>query len=238
VGATFQAYSDKKTAESAASTAINNKKATSASSNSSADAIEIPIALKADVLGSLEALEREVRKLENKQVRLKIISTTVGKITDNDVKLAAGTTGTIILGFNIAAERSASDIAAKLGVEIATFDIIYKLSEWLAEQVKTRLPKVEELKVFGTAKLLKIFGNEKDKQVVGGVVTAGRFVVGKQVKILRRENEVGRGKVLELQEQKLPTKEVEADHQFGTLIESRLPLAAGDILEVFEIVEK
>lgn len=240
VGAEFRAYPDKKAAEKAAEQAklTASKKVAQAGTQSSSEAVEIPVAIKGDVTGSVEAVEREVLKLNSQRARLKIISASVGRITDNDIKLASGQSGTMILGFNTPVDASAQDLAAKLNVEIATFEIIYKLSEWLAEEIHKRLPKVEELRTLGKVKLLKLFGSEKDKQVVGGVVTSGRMVIGKPVKILRRENEVGRGKVVELQEQKLPTREVEQDHQFGAMVESKLPLAAGDVLEVFEIVER
>lgn len=236
IGASFQTFTNKKEAEKFAENEkgglkneVKNKTSTLPET-----VVEIPLVLKADVAGSLEALTREVKKLENEQVRLKIVGASVGRISDSDIKLGAD----LILGFNTNAEKNAGELAEKLGVEIITFNIIYKLSEWLEERIKAKTPKREEVVTIGKAKLLKIFSQEKDKQVVGGVVTEGRFLLGKAVKIWRRDNEVARGKVLELQEQKLPAKEIEADHQFGALVECRLPLAVGDMLEVVDIVER
>lgn len=236
VGANFQTFANKKEAEKQAEgekagLKQKNKNTTSALAE---NAIEIPLVLKADVAGSLEALEKEVVKLGSDQVRLKILGASVGRISDNDIKLGAE----IVLGFNTNAEKSAVDLAEKLSVEIVTFNIIYKLSEWLEEKIKSKMPKREEVVTVGKAKLLKIFSQTRDKQVVGGVVIEGRLVLGKTVKVWRRDNEVARGKVLELQEQKLPAKEVGTDHQFGALVECKLPLAVGDVLEAVDIVER
>lgn len=242
VGATFQTFSDKKAAEIFATEELTNKKetrptATKPSNVTSETATEISLILKADVAGSLEAIEKEINKLGNEQTRIKIVNTGVGKIGDNDIKLAGATGNAIILGFKTNLEKSATDLVEKLKVEVATFDIIYKLSEWLAEKIKSRQPKHEEITVIGRAKLLKVFGNDKDRQVVGGVVTNGRMLLGKTVRVIRRDNEIARGKILELQQQKLPTKEVSQDHQFGSLIETKSPLTSGDILEILEITE-
>ena len=248
VGATFQTFTDKKLAEKTAELEKLAKKEKTKTEIEKADIttqtekanilLEIPVVLKADVLGSLEALRSEVLKLNSAQVKLKILSESAGKISENDVKLAGAIAGSLVLGFSTSAEKNATDLAEKLHVEIATFDIIYKLSEWLAEKIKTSLPKQEIITSLGRAKLLKIFGGEKDKQIVGGVVTEGKIASGKMVKVWRRDNEVARGKLTGLQESKIPTKEVEADHQFGALVEIRLPLAIGDVLEVIEISEQ
>ncbi|MCC6290483.1 translation initiation factor IF-2 [Candidatus Nomurabacteria bacterium] len=242
VGATFQAFSDKRAAEQFATEERANREkikpeATKPTSATPENAIEISLILKADVAGSLEALEKEINKLSNEQTRIKIVSTGVGRIGDNDIKLAGATRGAIVLGFKTSLEKNTTDLVEKLKVEVATFDIIYKLSEWLEEKIKSKQPKREEITVIGRAKLLKVFGSDKDRQVIGGVVTSGRMVLGKTVKVIRRDNEVARGKILELQQQKLPTKEVAQDHQFGSLIETKLPLASGDTLEILEITE-
>ena len=246
VGATFQTFTDKKMAEkTAGAEKLTEKTKTeiektdiTVQTEKANILLEIPVVLKADVLGSLEALRSEVLKLNSAQVKLKILSESAGKISENDVKLAGAIAGSLVLGFSTSADKNAIELAEKLHVEIATFEIIYKLSEWLAEKIKSSLPKQEITTSLGRAKLLKIFGGEKDKQIVGGVVTEGKIASGKMVKVWRRDNEVARGKLTGLQESKIPTKEVEADHQFGALVEIRLPLAIGDVLEVIEISEQ
>ena len=198
----------------------------------------MPLVLKADVSGSLEALKRELYKLAGERVGLKILAAGVGPINENDVKLAGGSPEALILGFRVKAERAALELGEKLRLPIRTFEIIYELSEWLATELERRTPRQEIEEVIGRAKMLKLFGERGGKQVIGGVVQSGLAQTGKTFKIFRRENEIGRGKIAELQEQKLPSKEVVQDHQFGALVESKPAVAAGDILEIFNLVTK
>ncbi|MEK7650343.1 MAG: translation initiation factor IF-2 [Patescibacteria group bacterium] len=246
VGASFVAYAGKVEAEKALAesvtpeknqhkTAENNQANTNQETKN--NQTEVPVILKADVLGSLEALKKEVLKLGSDLVRIKILSEGVGRINENEVKQAGSARGAIILGFNVARENSVNELAEKLGVEIATFEIIYKLSEWLAEQLKLRTPKQEVVTTLGRAKLLKIFSATRERQIVGGVVTEGQIALGKTIKILRRDNEIARGKIVELQEQKLPTKEVGADRQFGAAVEVKVALVAGDVIEAITVVQ-
>lgn len=251
VGAEFRAFDDKQAAENyLADQKISAPPPASASNSKTVPekpppaATIIPLVLKADVSGSLEAVIREVRKLDRDGSKLKIIGQDVGRINENDIKLGGAGVGVLVLGFNVAVEKSARDLAEKMKVTIATFDIIYKLSEWLTEKVKWQRPKSEMETVLGRAKLLKIFGRQaggpvrpgggRDRQIVGGIVTEGKLAAGKPIKIFRRDNEIGGGKIMELQQQKLPAKEVSASAQFGALVEVKFPLVAGDVLEAIE----
>ncbi len=125
-----------------------------------------------------------------------------------------------------------------MGIEIQTFDIIYKLSEWLSEIFKLRTPKVETEEEKGRIKVLKIFSKSKDKQIIGGRVEEGRINLGDDVKIIRREAEIGKGKVRELQQAKQKANEVESGSEFGTMIESKIEIAPGDILRPYSIVTR
>jgi translation initiation factor IF-2 len=89
--------------------------------------------------------------------------------------------------------------------------------------------------VTGSIKVLKIFGATKGKQVVGGKVISGRVGSGNNVRIIRRENEIGNGKIVELQANKIKAKEVLEGSDCGMLVETRVEMAAGDIVEVFEV---
>ncbi len=200
--------------------------------------IDIPVIIKADTVGTLEAVEQEVNKIQDARVRLKIISKGIGAISDNDVKLGSGTTNVLIIGFQVKIDRSATELAERSGATLITFDIIYKLAEWLAEEVVKLRPKITVEETTGQIKILKIFSTVKDKQIVGGQVLEGTFSRGKEVKIIRREVEIGRGKVLELEQHKVKADRVEVGTQFGTMIESKIILAPGDLVEVFERVVK
>jgi translation initiation factor IF-2 len=238
VGATFKTYTDKKEAERAVMEAKAQKAKPATANAVTVKSVEIPLLIKAAVAGSLDAVEQEINKLGTEIVGLKIIHRDVGQISENDVKLAGGSRHSIILGFNVKVDKQAADLAEKLGVKIVTDEIIYKLSEWLETEIKSRTPVQEIETSLGRAKLLKIFGENKGKQIIGGAVTEGHILDGKPFKILRREAEIGRGKITELQQQKIKVKEVPQDSQFGALVEAKITLAAGDVLEVFDLVTK
>lgn len=243
VGATFKTYATKKEAELARLKYLDSKakKSVEKSKNhtpAKTDSLIIPIVLKSDVAGTLEALEKEVRKIEHERVSIKIISSGVGTIGENDAKQASGSQNAIILGFRTKIERSALDIAERQNITIKTFDVIYELSDWLSDEMKRRTPKILGEVTVGTAKILKTFNATKNKQVVGARVTDGALELGAHVKIIRRETEIGKGKIVDLQQQKIATKRIEVGLECGMMIEAKIEIAPGDILEAFVMNEK
>lgn len=243
VGSTFRAYTNKKDAEKVQLELREAKskekvKVVVRTIPLAEDALVVPIVLKSDVAGTLEAIEKELSKIERERVVIKIIAKGVGAIGENDAKLASGSDSAIILGFHTKVERGAVDIAERFGITIKTFDIIYKLSEWLNEELDKRTPKVMGEEVVGTAKILKTFSAAKHKQVIGGKVLTGVLEVGAQVKIIRRDVEIGRGKIEGLQAQKLATKKVEEGNECGMMIDAKMEIASGDVLEAFVMNSK
>lgn len=243
VGSSFRAYTNKKDAERVqlelrAAREKNPEAKVVRTVPLAENALVVPIVLKSDVAGTLEAVEKELGKIERERVVIKIIAKGVGTIGENDAKLASGSDSAIIIGFNTKVERGAQDIAERFGITIKTFDIIYKLSEWLNEELDRRTPKMMGEETVGTAKVLKTFSATKHKQVIGGKVTTGFLEVGAQVKIMRREVEIGRGKIEGLQAQKLATKKVDEGNECGMMIEAKNEIAAGDILEAFVMNSK
>ncbi|MDP2593487.1 MAG: translation initiation factor IF-2 [bacterium] len=198
----------------------------------------IPLVVKADTSGSAEAVLFEILKLSQDKVELRVISKGIGDIGENDVKLVARDDRAVILGFNVKADTRATRMAEQLGVTINTSDIIYKLSEWLASLVDARTPKTKVTEEMGKIKVLKIFSAEKDRQIIGCRISDGEIVQGNQVKILRRENEIGQGVIKELQLQKTKVSEVKALAEFGALFESKTEAAVGDTLVPFRVVMK
>ncbi|KKW07278.1 MAG: Translation initiation factor IF-2 protein [Parcubacteria group bacterium GW2011_GWA2_49_16] len=243
IGTRFQSYASKKDAE-AAQAALREKRIKEKVAvvvrtiPLATDALVIPIILKSDVAGTLEAIEKEIGKIERERVVVKIIAKSVGTIGENDAKLAAGSAGAIILGFHTKVERGTQDIAERFGITIKTFDIIYELSAWIKEEMDRRTKKIMTEETTGTAKILKTFSAMKHKQVVGGKVLTGTLELGAQVKIMRRDVELGRGNVLELQQQKLSTKKVDEGSDCGMMIESKIEIAPGDTIETFTMIEK
>lgn len=111
------------------------------------------------------------------------------------------------------------------------------MNEWLKEVLETRTPKIKTAESLGTAKVLKIFSKVKDKQILGAKVEKGTISLGSQVKIMRRDENIGEGKVRELQQQKVATSEVDRG-EFGTMIVANVEIASGDTIESFIITEK
>lgn len=240
VGRCFQAFNDKKVLEDY----LEKQKAGILSSTcrnlveNNSNSIVIPIIIKTDVYGSLEAVMKEVNKIQSDKVIINIVQTGVGTIAETDAKIASSSPNSIILGFHVKADHSALDQAEKFGFKIMIFDIIYKLSEWLLEEVKNRTPKERVEETIGRAKILKVFAQNKVKQIVGAQVTKGKIIKGAELIILRRDVEVGRGKITDLQEQKIKTSIVEEGTQFGAEIDTKFMISANDYIDAIEVTTK
>ncbi len=197
----------------------------------------LPLVIKTDVAGVGEAVVHELNKIPGDgRLETRVILRGVGSITENDIKLVGGgKTPGIVLGFNVKVEREARELAARQGVQIATFDIIYKLAEFLAEELAKRRPRMETEVSRGAAKVLKFFSGQKGRVVLGGRVEEGSLKLHQEVKIMRRDVEIGRGTISSLQSNKKDVKEVEAGSEFGAMIKTQALPAAGDRLEAFVV---
>lgn len=198
----------------------------------------VPVIVKADVLGSVEAIEHELRKLKSDRVALKVLHASIGNITESDIKFAGSGNEAVVVGFNVRTDAQAQAMIDRLGLAHASFDIIYKLVEWVEALMKERTPKMQVEEVLGKAKILKFFSRTKDRQIIGGKVTDREIRLGHRVKIYRRETIIGDGQIRELQQAKVKTSSVAEGFEFGAMIEAKIELAPGDVLEDFEIVEK
>lgn len=195
----------------------------------------VPIMIKADVYGTLEAIQHELDKFESDRIVVKVIEATVGDITANDVQNVSATEDAIIVGFNVKVERPAKDLAERLNVEIDTFSIIYELSEWLNTALKNRTPKKEEQIETGAAKILKHFSTQKYTHVLGARVEEGKIKLNQTVLILRRDIEIGTGVVKNLQQGKSDVEKVE-EGEFGMQLETKAEIFPGDYLKPFDTV--
>lgn len=232
VGSVFYTVGSKKEAEAAIAATDTQKKA---AADTRSTLPTIPLLIKADVLGTLDAIHHELGKFQSDRVSVRVIDSGVGDITVSDVQNVSATKSAIIVGFNVKVERAAQDLADRLGVEIDTFDIIYELSEWLNTALKNRTPQQEEELVTGRAKILKHFSTQKYAHVLGGRVDNGSLSVGQHVRIMRRDIEIGRGVLKNLQQQKSDTQKVE-NGEFGMQLDSRTEIAAGDYIEAYTVV--
>ncbi len=197
--------------------------------------VVIPVVIKADSLGTLDAVKREVKKRETDEIKIKIIAEGVGNISEGDIMLASSDEKTIILGFAVKMEAKARDQADRFKITPELFDIIYKLSEWFDTVVETRLPFEEKEAILGTLKILRNFSSQKDKHVIGGRVETGRIENGALVRIIRRGVELGRGRIVELQSQKIKTSTVIEGNECGLMIESKVEMIPTDIVEAITV---
>jgi translation initiation factor IF-2 len=232
---------DKKTVGMRQNEVTPNKDAISSETDASKEMIiSIPIIIKADVIGSLDGVKHELAKIKNGKVQLKIISEGIGEINENDVKLAQSNPNIEIIGFNVMPDKKSAIMIERnpVSLNVSSFKIIYQLSEYVRDLVVKNIPKEYEEVVTGRAKILALFSKDKDRQVIGGKVETGIIGIGNEVRIMRRDTEIGRGKVRELQQAKKRTSEVREGFEFGTLIEARVEIATGDRVETVKTVEK
>ena len=198
----------------------------------------LPLIIKADTAGSLEAAESQITKFSRERIVPKIILSGVGPVSEHDVKSAISTPGTLVLGFHTKVDPAAAALAERSDVIISLFDLIYELADKVKALLEEKEPRIEVEEVSGKAKVLKLFSTDKDKQVLGARVLEGKIGVGAYVRIIRREAEIGKGHVRELQQAKVKTSEVLEGSEFGGLIEGKLEIAPGDVLEaVVKIVK-
>jgi len=240
VGNEFNAFSSKNEAEKVAQdfTETNLNKKIVIDGDVSEDTLILPIIIRADTEGTAEAVREEIEKIEAEKVILKIIFSGTGNITEADLKISGADENAVIVGFNVKAQNSLVTSAEKLGMRIKTFDIIYKLVEWVEELVEERRPRQEVEEERGEAKILAVFSKTKNHMVIGGEVKEGTISKGEKFKIVRRNEEIGTGKIIELQSNKQNSPSVNKGAQFGANVSYSTEIAENDRLKTFEIVKK
>lgn len=236
VGASFKILENKKEAEEMA--AAFKPPLKKVSTKRTEGMILVPIIIKADAIGSIEGIEHELAKINNLKVGINIISQGIGNINEGDLKIAQSNPEIIILAFNSKPDAKAKSILERSTIRVESFNIIYNLVEFVKNLVISKVPKEYIDEVSGVAKVLAVFSKTKDKQIIGGKVQQGSLLVGSEVKILRRDAEIGRGKIRELQKQKIKTDEVTEGFEFGTMVESKIEIAVGDKIQGFRTIEK
>lgn len=232
-GEQFTTVKSKKEAEKLAA---GNRKAASTQEATPTDKAVLPILVKADVMGSIDAVTGILNRLSHDRIGIRIIGTGVGAVTEGDVKTAAASGG-VILGFNVAVESAARDLAERMQVPVETYTIIYELQEKAEALLKERAPRMTSEEPVGEAKVLKVFSMSGAKQVLGARHVSGQLSVNDQVKIMRRDIELGRGRILNLQQARADVEEIHVEGEFGLQVEARAEIAGGDQLVAFKMVE-
>ena len=197
---------------------------------------EINVVLKTDVKGSEEAVKNSLLKINIDDVRVNVIRSGVGTITESDVKLASASNA-IIIGFNVRPNVKTIDLAKENDVEIRLYDIIYKVVEEMEDAIKGMLDPVYEEKVLGTAEVRQIFKFSKIGNIAGCHVTSGTIKNGADARIIRDGIVVYTSKIASLQREKDQVKEVNSGYDCGLTIADYQDIREGDIIEVFTKVE-
>ncbi len=236
VGEEFHAYKNKREAEEARPPLAPRdlRPAPQALAEGETGPFSMPVIIRADASGSLEAIAHEVPKLGTEHARVQVVQSGIGAVSENDVKAAiASDVRASVIGFNVAIDAPAAALALQHGIRVETFTIIYKLTERLEELLGESAPKRKVESVTGKAKVLKQFGSRKDEHVIGAKVTEGFLERGGQVRVMRRLEEVGTGKIKNIQSNKQDVSRIEEDREFGAQINTEFEIMQGDVLEGF-----
>jgi translation initiation factor IF-2 len=195
------------------------------------------IILKADCLGSLEALERLIERFPQDKVLVRVLKSEVGLVSEDDVKLAK-TSGGKILAFKTGVDKIARKILEKeRQIKVYQFTVIYDLLEWIKKGIERLLEPEIERKEIGKLEVLVLFWRSGSRQIVGGKMIEGEVKRGVKIEILRGEEIVGKGKVINLQINKRDVEKAKKGDEVGILYEGDERIKEGDIL-VFVIEEK
>ncbi len=192
----------------------------------------VPVIIKTDVIGTLEAVVKEIEKIEIENVKIKIISRGVGPVNEKDIHMAVADKNSCIIAFHTTVDKKAKEMSEIHSIKINSFDIIYKLGEWLEEFSKNAKPKKEIEEVVGSLKVIRVFNRSKDSQVIGGKVYTGFLKNKSMVQIVRRDVVLGKGRIVELQQFKQQIAEVKEGGECGLMIDSKYDIAEGDFIQM------
>ena len=197
---------------------------------------EINVIVKADVNGSSEAVKNALEKIEVEGVRVKVIRSSVGAITESDIVLAKASNA-IIIGFNIRPNNTIKERAKEAGVEIRPYNIIYKAVEEMEQAMKGMLDPVYEEKVIGEAEVRQLFKFSKVGIIAGSYVTDGIIKSNAKARLIRSGVVIYDGNIGSLQREKDAVKEVKKGLECGITIENFADIKVGDTIEAYEMVE-
>ena len=198
---------------------------------------EINVIVKADVNGSAEAVKNSLEKIEVEGVKVKVLRSSVGAITESDIVLAHASNA-IVIGFNIRPNNSIKDYAKEQDVEIRLYDIIYKAVEDIEAAMKGMLDPEYEEKVIGTAEVRQLFKFSKVGTIAGSYIQDGIIKSNSKVRVIRDSAVIYDGEINSIQREKDTVKEVKKGLECGITITNFNDIKVGDIIEAYEMVEK
>ncbi len=187
--------------------------------------------LKADVLGSLEAIKGVLEVLPQEKVILRIVKGEVGDMNESDIKLAKGGNAAIV-GFRVKVSSVAKNLAIREKIKIKTFDVIYELIQAVRQALEKMIEPETVRTDLGKVKILVVFRTEKNRQIIGGKIIEGKIKKG-AVDVYRNEEKIGKGKIIELQRDKKDIEEILKGSECGMLYEGNIKVEEGDILVAY-----
>jgi translation initiation factor IF-2 len=197
---------------------------------------DLNLVVKADVAGSVEALKEALAKLTTEEVRVNIVRSGVGAVTDSDVMLGSASGG-IVLGFNVRPTNTAKQVAEREGVEIRAYDVIYKALEEIEAAMRGMLAPETEERETGTAEVRQTFRVPNAGLVAGCYVTSGEIFRNNRVRVVRDGTVVYEGNIASLRRFKDDARSVRQGFECGVGVENFNDVKEGDVLEFFEVVE-
>jgi translation initiation factor IF-2 len=196
----------------------------------------LPLIVKADVQGSIEAIAGSLQKLSTDEVKVSIIHSGVGGITESDINLALASKA-VVIGFNSRADASARKLAESAGVDIRYYNIIYAMVDEIKSALSGMLAPEKRESIIGMVEIRQVYHISKVGTVAGCYVTEGMIKRGSSVRVLRNNVVIHSGELDSLKRFKDDAKEVRSNFECGLSLKGFNDLEVGDFLEVFEIVE-
>jgi translation initiation factor IF-2 len=194
---------------------------------------EVAVLIKADVQGSAEAIQATVLKLEHEEVKIRVLLSGVGQITESDIQLAKASSA-VIIAFNVRATSQAREMAQRDGVDIRYFSIIYEVSDDIEKLVRGKVaPKARE-KFLGYAEVRQVFNITKVGKVAGCMITEGVVKRGAGVRVLRENTVIHTGELSQLKRFKEDVREVARGYECGLSFANFHDLVEGDVVECYE----
>ncbi|MGI9508411.1 MAG: translation initiation factor IF-2 [Geminicoccaceae bacterium] len=197
---------------------------------------ELPVVVKSDVHGSLEAIVAGLTKMNTDEVQVRVLHSGVGAITESDVTLAMASKA-LILGFNVRANAQARDLAKREGIDIQYHSIIYELLDEAKARLSGMLAPESKEQTTGHAEIREVFSITKIGKIAGCMVTDGIIRRGARVRLLRDDIVIHDGALGSLRRFKDDTKEVREGFECGIGVESFSDIRAGDVIEAYEVEE-
>ena len=246
-GDKFMAFENEKKAKAISEQriAVARKKSLNTSTSVSLDDLfgrieagekEINVILKADVKGSEEAVKNSLLKLDVEGIKVNVIRSSIGTVTESDIVLAAASNA-LIIGFNIRPNNKIMEYAKEKGVDIRLYNIIYKVVEEMEAAMKGKLAPEYEEKVLGSAEVRKLFKFSKVGTIAGSYITDGIIKRDAKARVIRDGVIIYDGNINSIAREKDQVKEVKQGLECGITIENFNDIKEGDIIEAYEIVE-